>query len=118
MGRSAPCHSGVSIRNGGQMSERIKSALVGSYVGAIALGYLLAQVILRFANIFIAPIAAWAVRNESRIIIPGTNEPANSLWEAALPELAGFLLLFLFWYVMFRWLYVKPFQTETHSDGA
>jgi len=99
------------------MSERIKRALVESYVGAIALGYLLAQVIIRFANIFVAPIAAWSVRNESRILIPGIAASSNPLWEAALPELAGFLLVFLVWYVMFRWLYFKPFRAET-PDGT
>src|SRR6185437_5096899 len=41
------------------MFERLKRTLVESYVGAIALGYLLAQVILHFVEIFASPVAVW-----------------------------------------------------------
>ena len=45
------------------MLERLKRALVESFVGAIALGYLLAQGILHFVNIFASPIAGWVSRS-------------------------------------------------------
>jgi hypothetical protein len=53
------------------MFERLKRALVESFMGAIALGYLLAQCILHFVNIFASPIAGWVSRNDYRAIVPG-----------------------------------------------
>jgi len=38
---------------------RLKQALIESYVGAIALGYLFAQGILHFVTIFASPVAGW-----------------------------------------------------------
>lgn len=38
------------------MLNRLKRTLVESFVGAIALGYLLAQTILHFVNIFASPV--------------------------------------------------------------
>lgn len=44
------------------MFERLKRALVESYVGAVALGYPFAQAIMHFVNIFASPVSAWAAR--------------------------------------------------------
>jgi hypothetical protein len=38
------------------MFNRLKRAVVESYVGAIALGYLFAQGMFRFVNIFASPV--------------------------------------------------------------
>ena len=48
------------------MLNRIKRALVESFVGAIALGYVLAQTIMHFVNIFASPIAGWVAQEEYR----------------------------------------------------
>src|SRR5690349_8300621 len=50
--RSAVCAITEPSSQGGAMPKRLKRTLVESYVGAIALGYLLAEVILYFAYIF------------------------------------------------------------------
>ena len=39
------------------MFERLKQSVLESYVGATALGWLLAQSLVHFANIFTAPVA-------------------------------------------------------------
>jgi len=98
------------------MLERLKQSLVESYIGAIALGYLLAVDILRFVSIFTAPVAAWAARSEVRSIIPRQVVPEDSYLQAALPQLMEFLLLGLLWYVLFRWLYLK--LPQHHSPEA
>lgn len=95
------------------MFERLKRTLVESYVGAIALGYLLAQVILHFVEIFASPVAAWVERNYYQSIIPRTTPSAGSSFQDALPELERFLVLLLVWYLLLRWLYFKPFKKET-----
>jgi hypothetical protein len=48
------------------MFERLKQSVVESYVGAIALGWLLAQSPVYFANIFTAPVARSILRREYR----------------------------------------------------
>ena len=90
------------------MFERLKRALVESFVGAIALGYLLAQSILHFVNIFASPIAGWVSRNAYRAIIPGGAALAGFSLKDALPNLSRFVLLFVVWYVLVRWLYFTP----------
>lgn len=87
------------------MLERLKGALVESYVGAIGLGYLLAQCILHFVNIFAAPVAGWVSRNDYRAIIPGGAAIAGFSPKDALPDLSRFVVLFLVWYLLVRWLY-------------
>jgi len=94
------------------MFERLKRALVDSYVGAIALGYVLAQCILHFVNIFGSPVAAWVTRNEYRDVIPHTAPVPGFLLRDALPEFVRFSLLFVVWYVLVRWLYF------THMEKA
>jgi hypothetical protein len=94
------------------MFERLKRALVESYVGAIGLGYLLAQCILHFVSIFAAPVAGWVSRNDYRAIIPGGAAVAGFSVKDALPDLSRFVLLFVVWYVLVRWLYFTPPKTD------
>ena len=91
------------------MFDRLKQALVESYVGAIALGYLFAEVILHFVNIFASPVASWVSRKQ----YGGTTAPTGFSPQDALPELVRFFLLLLVWYVLMRWLYFKPLNKET-----
>ncbi len=95
------------------MLERLKRTLVESFIGAIALGYVLAQVIWHFVDIFVSPVSAWVTENELRNFTPHTTTSTGSYLQDALPELAAFLLLLLVWYVLLRWLYFKPFKKET-----
>lgn len=94
------------------MFERLKGAVVKSYVGAIALGYLLAQCILHFVNIFAAPVAGWVSRNDYRAIIPGGAALRGFSLKDALPDLSRFVVLFVVWYVLLRWLYFTPPKTD------
>ena len=93
------------------MFERLKRALVESFVGAIALGYLLAQCILHFVNIFASPIAGWVSRNDYRAIVPGGAALAGFSPRDALPDLSRSVVLFLVWYLLVRWLYFTPPKT-------
>jgi len=95
------------------MFDRLKHALVESYVGAIALGYLFAQGILHFVNIFASPVAGWISRKQYGDLVPrSTALPGFSLQDA-LPELVRFVLLLLVWSVLLHWLYFEPLKKET-----
>ena len=99
------------------MFERLKRALVESFVGTIALGYLLAQCILYLVNIFASPIAGWVSRNDYRAIIPGGAALAGFSVKDALPDLSRFVVLFLVWYLLVRWLYFTPPKTDTSGPA-
>ena len=99
------------------MFDRVKRALVESYVGAIALGYLLAQGILHFVNVFASPVASWFSRKQYAAFVPGsTASPARFPLEAALPELIRFFLLLVIWFFLLRWLYFKPSKNLTSAS--
>ena len=99
------------------MFKRLKKSMIESYVGAIALGWLLAQSILHFANVFSAPVAHWIMRNEYRGILDrGTVSSSLSLQDAA-PDLIRALSLLLLWYLLFRWLYLTPPNKESSEPA-
>jgi hypothetical protein len=100
------------------MFERLKRALIENFVGAIALGYLLAQCILDFVNIFASPVASWIMRNEYRKVIPGGTALAGFSLRDGLPNLVRFLFLFLVWYFLVRWLYFTPLEKETSEPAS
>jgi hypothetical protein len=99
------------------MFERLKRALVESFVGAIALGYLLAQCILHFVNIFASPIAGWVSRNDYRALIPSGATLVGFSLKDALPDLSRFVVLFLVWYLLVRWLYFTPPKTDASEPA-
>jgi hypothetical protein len=96
------------------MFERLRQAAVESFVGAIALGYLLAQVIMHFVGTFASPVQAWITRRELHLLMPGGTAAAwtGLSFQSAAPELIRFLLLALVWYVLMRWLYFRPLRKE------
>ena len=98
------------------MLERLRSVLVSSFVGAIALGSVFAQAILHFAYVFSAPIAGWLTRREYHGMVDRVN--AGFSLHDALPELAKSVSLLLVGYLLLRWLYYKSSQSQARlSDG-
>jgi hypothetical protein len=105
------------------MLNRFKRALVESFVGAIALGYILAQIIIHFVNIFASPIEAWIAADEYRRLfpqgLPSQNTPPTGFpYQRALPELVSFLLLLLVWFALLRWLYSDPVRQGGQQQDA
>jgi hypothetical protein len=94
------------------MLSRFKQAVVDSFIGAIALGYVLAQVILHFVNIFASPVAGWVSRKQYGGLIPHTSTLPGFSLQDALPEAVRFFVLLLVWFVLLRWLYFKPLKKE------
>lgn len=94
------------------MLKQIKTALVKSFVGAIAVGWLFAETINRFITSLTAPLANWwtMLRAQqqnssgySGILPPRPNFP----FEIALSQLIGAALLLLITSLLFRWLFLE-----------
>jgi hypothetical protein len=95
------------------MFERLKKNLVDSFVGAIALGWIFAQGILHFADIFSAPFADCIMRREYPELVNHATRPTSFSLQDALPELARSVCLLALGYILLRWLYFKPVDKGT-----
>ncbi len=87
------------------MLDRLKRVLVKSFIGAIGLGYLLAQAVMYMVSIFTSPLTQWSTQSIFQSIAPRPSAPAGFPFQAALPQIVGFLVLLLIWYGLLRWLY-------------
>jgi len=105
----------------------MKRSLVENYIGAIALGILLADAILEFVGIFVTPVASWATRKTLQSIVSVSGEahplaPRAFPFRDALPPLCRFVLLFGIWCLLFLWLYARPAyetsEAKIHSESV
>ena|SRR5256885_2896530 len=94
------------------MFERLKRSLVESFIGAIALGYLLAQTILYFVGIFSVPLTGWISRREYPELTSHSTARSGFPFGEATPQLVSFALLSVIWYILLRWLYFGPLKEE------
>jgi hypothetical protein len=100
------------------MLNRLRKVLVESFVGAIALGWMLAGIVTHFVSIFATPVANWIGRSEYRDVLRTGNYPtAGFSLQDALPEVIRFIVLLIVWYVLVRWLYFQPIAPAV-SDAA
>ena len=122
-GRCAVCGSTANVLRGEVMLDRLRRVLVESYVGAIAMGWVLADCISHFVGIFSAPIAGWVSQKNYHDLTQKMTGPqlTGSLafpFQDALPELVRTVLFLLIWYAVVRWLYYKPFAPTSLQPDA
>lgn len=98
------------------MFKRLKRALVSSYVGTIAVGWIFAQGILHFAYVFSAPIISWIARNEYRGIMEQSTLKGFALRDG-LPDLVRSIALLVLGYLLLRWLYFGPLEEPEVEDA-
>lgn len=91
------------------MFDRLKMVLVESFIGVIALGYLFAEAILYFVNIFTTSLAVWV----GRITPPPFSPGGRGSLEVVLRPVTSFVVLLLVWYILLRWLYFTPPKRAT-----
>jgi hypothetical protein len=94
------------------MLERLKRALVDSFVGALALGWLFAQGLEHLAYVFSAPVASWLNRREYRRGGAFADIPTGFFLQDALLELIRSFALVAVAYILLRWLYYAPRGTR------
>lgn len=99
------------------MTDRLKRGIVKSFIGAIALGYLLAVAIEYLVNVFAAPVAGWVSRSTYQYAFLTGHLPQGFSVRDSLPDLVRFVVLLAIWYALLRWLYLKPLKTEATEPG-
>ncbi len=94
------------------MLDRMKTALVDSFAGAIALGVLFSEGIQRIAYIFVDPVNRWLLQRFQQQQNSGGSVvyqvPQRFPFEFAIPQLFTALFLLVASYVLLRWLYFPP----------
>jgi hypothetical protein len=98
------------------MLDRLKIALVDSFAGAIAIGFLFAEGIQRVAYIFSEPVTQWLLQRFreqqfSRNVFAYQGGPRFP-FEMAIPQLFTALFLLGASYVLLRWLYFPPTEKQ------
>ncbi len=96
------------------MLNRLKKALVTSFVGAIALGWVFAQALLQFAYALSAPISELVSIRQYRTLANCSAAPPSFSLANVLPGLARSGALLLLGYFLLRWLYFKPLGQEAN----
>jgi hypothetical protein len=98
------------------MLHRLKTALVDSYVGAIALGYLLGEGVEQIATAFAAPFSEWIALQELRRLSLPSESSAGFGLRASLPHLAHGVFFILIGLALLRWLYY-PAKVKAPSES-
>jgi len=95
--------------------RKLKRAIVESFVGAVALGYLLAEGIMSVVSIFTAPLNSWITRQDY-----GSEVHVNTAFSFryAWPQAARSIGLLVLFYIHLRWLYFTPVETPITSESA
>ena len=95
------------------MLKRLRQVLVESFIGAIALGWILAQSISHLTASFTSPLATWVMHKEVQAFQNSAPQSSWAGWgndalQRGILELVRAIALFLVCYVLLRWLYYKP----------
>jgi hypothetical protein len=98
------------------MLNRLKRALVDSYVGAIALGYLLGEGAEQLAMVITAPLTEWAGLREMHWISPQTYPESGFRIQASIGPLVHGVFFVLVGLALLRWLYY-PAKVKVGSDA-
>ena len=95
--------------------RRLKRAIVESFVGAVALGYLLAEGIMSLVSIFTAPLNSWIARQDY-----GSEVHVNTAFSFryAWPQVARSIGLLVLFYILLRWLYFTPVETPVATGTS
>ena len=99
------------------MLEKLNTALVKSFVGAITVAWILAQAVFHFASTLSTPIAKWLMWREYGVFAGHNPQPRGISALDALPELLEGCALLLAGYVLLRWLYFKPAEEATTEQA-
>lgn len=101
------------------MLERLRRSVVESFIGAIGLGWLLAEIVLNFVGIFASPVASWITRREiPRMTDQMMRVPTDFFLRDALPGVIRTVLLAVIWYILLYWLYIRPAKERSLQPTA
>lgn len=93
------------------MLRRIRNVLSSEYIGAITIGFLLAQVVAGIANSVVQWLAFYATERQDHSNIFRSEPRVFPWWNVTLP-IVSVLLYLVAAGVLFYWLYLRPNTNE------
>ena len=99
------------------MLERLKTALVDSYVGAIALGFMFSQGISQFVRTLINPVTVWVQQREYSQIYQAGGARAGFPFQSVLPQLLMSVFELLIAFGLLRWLYYPRTEKQDQEPA-
>jgi hypothetical protein len=94
--------------------QRIREVLLNEYIGAITIGFILAQAVAGIISAVVQPIAFyWTSRQKSSIF-----DRAAFPWDHLILSLVSAALYFLAAYLLLRWLYFQPSGQTVENASA
>lgn len=98
------------------MLGRLKTALVESFVGAIALSWIFAQAVLHLVSAVTAPLSEWEQqRFYSQLRIGDHLRYPLLAW---IPELTAAICLAAVGWLLLRWLYYSPITSPLAAPNG
>lgn len=101
------------------MIDRLKRALIDSYVGVVAIGWMISDAGVRIASAFSEPILT-SFRHRLATETFGVRPSSAPIdWQLVFPDLISAAILLAFSYGLLRWLYFAappPVQDEPEPD--
>jgi hypothetical protein len=95
--------------------RNIREILLTQYIGAIAIGLILAQAVLGFVNALVqAGATYWAIQQGRSVL---TESPAFP-WRNLITSIITVSLYLLICLISIRWLYSEPKAGPTDDSGA
>ena len=89
------------------MLTKIRNVLASEYIGAITIGFLLAQVVAGIASAVVQWLAFYATEKQDHSnLLP--SEPSVFPWWNVILPIVSVLLYLLAAGFLFRWLYLRP----------
>ncbi|HLK09558.1 MAG TPA: hypothetical protein VKV30_16505 [Candidatus Angelobacter sp.] len=88
--------------------NRIREVLRNEYIGAVAIGFLLAQLIVIVISLIMRPINFYLERAASPTSVFGHSKTDTFPWSSLIGPVINMLLLGLISFLFLRFLYLKP----------
>ena len=98
------------------MLKRLKTALVDSFIGAIAVGWIFAQGIMHFVGIFIDPYTRWLSERQLWKLIPDKPVQPVFPYQMAISEFVYCTFSLLIAYGLLRWLYYPAKEKQEEEQ--
>jgi phosphotransferase system glucose/maltose/N-acetylglucosamine-specific IIC component len=97
--------------------EKIRKLLLTEYIGAITIGFLLAQAVIVFVGAFVGTAEYLLLdRSSSRSVF--YNQAPLFSWATLIVPLVSAILYFTVAYLLMRWLYMRSENIEAAQTEA
>ena len=97
--------------------NRIREVFRNEYIGAVAIGFLLAQVIGGIVSLMMRPVDFYLERAAAPRSVFGRADTQSFPWPSLIGPAIDLLLLLLASFLLLRWLYLNPRRQPASAEA-